>query len=82
MTTLERIHEKLEEIKMKTVVRDGKKKKVPVPKEGYKVVDGKYVKMSSKEKTKRSKSATKAAKGKKSKQSQITKKRNKSIKRK
>ena len=49
----------LQELKKKTVIRHGKKVKKVVGKKGYKVVDGKLVKMSAKEKRARAKAGKK-----------------------
>ncbi len=55
-----------ERIKKKVVVRDGKRKRVKrSTKAGYKVVDGKESRMSSKEKRNRSKSQKKGARKRK-----------------
>jgi hypothetical protein len=62
------------------VVRGGKIIKKLVHKPGYKIVDGKYEKMDSKEKRNRLKGAKKAAKRRKVHMSSIIKKRNKSLK--
>lgn len=64
---------------MVTVIRNRKRVKKLAPKEGYKVINGKYVKMSSKEKIKRSKASIKAAKKKKSQSKNIARKRAKSM---
>ena len=72
---IDRLNKSLEEVKKKTVIRQGKRVKIPVSKPGYKVVDDKYVKVSSGEKRNRSKSQKKAAKKKRSKQKQISRKR-------
>ena len=66
--------------KMKRVVRAGKVVRKLVHRDGYKVVDGKYVKMSSSEKMKRSKASKKGAKKKKGHQSAINRSRKKSMK--
>ena len=72
-----------EAIKKKKVVRDGKKVTIKVTdKDGYKIVDGKEVKMSADELRKRSKGAKKGAKKAKSKSSQTDRKRKQSIKKK
>lgn len=62
------------------VVRGGKVYRKLICKPGYKVEDGKCVKMDSEEKRNRLKAAKKSAKKRKSKMASIIKKRNKSIK--
>ena len=66
--------------KMERVVRGGKKVKKQVCKSGYKVVDGKCVKIGIKERLSRIKGAIKAAKKKKGQSAAIAKKRAKSMK--
>ena len=71
----------IEALKKSIVYRDGKKKLLKkTDKEGYKTVDGKEVKMSSKERKNRSISSKKAAKKKKGQQSKISKLRAKTMK--
>jgi hypothetical protein len=66
--------------KMKTVIRGGKRmKKLDCP-PGKKALNGKCVRISSKEKMVRSKAAKKSARGKKGKQAAISRKRAKSMK--
>jgi hypothetical protein len=73
--------ELIEALKKSIVYRDGKKKILKKSdKEGYKTVDGKEVKMSSKERKNRSISSKKAAKKKKGQQGSINRAREKSIK--
>ena len=62
------------------VIRKGKKVKKLVPRTGYKVINGKYVKMSSQEKIKRARSAIKASKKRAVQMNKINKKRKKSMK--
>ena len=75
-TFKELMDEFVEALKRKVVYRDGKRvvKKV-TDKDGYKVVGGKEVKMSSKEKLARKKAGKIAARKRKSKSAQIAKKR-------
>ena len=68
--------------KTKRVVRDKKKIRKKVCKEGYKVVDNKCVKMDAGEKRTRSRSAKKGAKKKKGQKASIARKRAKSMKKK
>lgn len=70
----------LDEGRYKYIVRGRKKVKRLKPRKGYKVVDGKYVKMKSSEKMKRKIAQRKAAKKRKSKKSQINRKRKLSMK--
>lgn len=74
------IREIIQEIKKKRVVRGGKRTIKKQCRPGYKLVNGKCVKMSSKEKKTRSRSQRKASKKRKSKSSQIARKRKKSMK--
>lgn len=61
------------------VVRKGKKKRRKKPREGYRIVDGKYVRMSMKERKKRKVSQKRAAKKRRTKKSQILRKRKTSM---
>lgn len=70
--------ETLNEVKKKLVVRGGKKVKIGVKKPGYKIVDGKYVKMSGQEKLIKKKAGKKAAKKRKAKQASISRKQKRS----
>ena len=70
-----------ETIKKVKVVRDGKKKIIKkTDRDGYKIVDGKEIKMSPKELKNRSKSAKKGAKKAKTKSSHANMQRKKSMK--
>lgn len=72
--------QELDEIAKKRVVRGGKIiRKIP-PKKGYKVVNGRYVKMSASEKRVRSKAAKRGARKSRSKKASTTRKRKKSMK--
>ena len=73
--------ESMDEARKEKVVRGGKKTKRLKRKKGYKIVDGRYVKMSASEKRSRSKAAKKGARKRKSQRSSITRKRKKSMKR-
>lgn len=64
----------------KYVVRNRKKVKKLVHRPGYKIVNGKYVRMKSSEKIKRKIAARKASKKRKAKKSQIKRKRSLSMK--
>jgi len=75
------IDEELDEARKEKVIRGGKKTKRLKRKKGYKVINGKYVKMSSSEKRTRSRAAKKGARKRKSQRSSITRKRKKSMKR-
>jgi hypothetical protein len=72
--------QELDEIAKKRVVRGGKIiRKIP-PKKGYKVVNGRYVKMSASEKRVRSKAAKRGARKSRSKKASTVRKRKKSMK--
>jgi hypothetical protein len=72
--------QELDEIAKKRVVRGGKIiRKIP-PKKGYKVVNGRYVKMSASEKRVRSKAAKRGARKSRSKKASTIRKRKKSMK--
>lgn len=62
------------------VVRGGKRMKKKKPKKGFKVVNGKYVKMKSSEKLHRKKAQRKGARKRKAKKSIINRKRKRSMK--
>lgn len=72
--------QELDEIAKKRVVRGGKIiRKIP-PKKGYKVVNGRYVKMSASEMRVRSKAAKRGARKSRSKKASTVRKRKKSMK--
>ena len=71
--------EELDESRMKRVVRGGKVKRRLKPKKGYKVQDGRYVKISAQEKMKRRKGAKKAAKKRRTKKGAIQRKTKRSM---
>jgi len=72
--------QELDEIVKKKVVRNGKiVRKIP-PKQGYKVVNGRYVKMSASEQRVRSKAAKRGARKSRSKKASTARKRAKSMK--
>lgn len=74
--------ELLEAIKRKRVIRGGKKvTKRVTDREGYKMIDGKEVRMSAQERRKRKKGARRSSKKRIVKKNQISRKRNKSLKR-
>ena len=75
----EELPEILDEARYVYVVRNRKKKRRLEPRPGYKVVGGKYKKMTGGEKMKRKIAARKAAKKRKAKKSQIKRKRNLSM---
>ena len=69
----------VDEAKTEVVVRGGKKKRRVKPKKGFRVVDGKYVKMTPAEMTMRKKAAKRGARKRKSKKSVMAAKRKRSI---
>jgi len=71
--------EELDESRYKKVVRGGKVKRRLKPKKGYKVQDGRYVKVSSQERLKRKKGARKAARKRRSKKGAIQRKTKRSM---
>lgn len=75
----EELPEILEEAKYIYVVRNKKKKRRLEPRPGYKIVNGKYKKMSGTEKMARKIAQRKAAKKRKAKKSQINRKRRLSL---
>lgn len=80
MKTVEELLDKyIGEGRYQYVIRNRKKVKRLRPKKGFKVVDGKYVKMKSSEKRKRKRSAIKSSRKRKSKRASIQRKRNKSM---
>jgi hypothetical protein len=72
--------EEIDEVAKINVIRGGKRVKKLPPKKGYKVINGKYVRMSASEKRVRSKAAKRSARKLKSKKSSISRKRKKSMK--
>lgn len=69
----------LAELLKKTVVRNGKYKRIPVKKKGYKAVGGKYKRISNSEKRKRSLSGKRTQRKLKGRQSSIQRKRKRSM---
>jgi hypothetical protein len=69
-----------EGLRKKAVVRGGKRVKVKIGKKGFKMKDGKLVKITGKEKQKRAKGAKKASKKRKISMKKSLKKRAKSMK--
>jgi hypothetical protein len=76
----EYIDEEINEVQRERVVRGGKKVRKLKRKPGYKVKNGRYVKISSSEKRKRSRGAKKGARKRKSQKSSIERKRKRSMK--
>jgi hypothetical protein len=74
------IDDELDEARTERVVRGGKKVRKLKRKPGYKVKNGRYVKISSSEKRKRSRGAKKGARKRKSQKSSIERKRKRSMK--
>jgi hypothetical protein len=77
----EYIDEEINEVQRERVVRSGKKIRRLKRKPGYKVKNGRYVKISSSEKRARSKAAKKGARKRKPQRSSIQRKRKKSLRR-
>jgi hypothetical protein len=75
------IDDELDEARTERVVRGGKKVRKLKRKPGYKVKNGRYVKISSSEKRARSKAAKKGARKRKPQRSSIQRKRKKSLRR-
>ena len=71
--------EELDESRMKRVVRGGKVKRRLKPKKGYKVQNGRYVRLSAQERLKRKRGAKRAARKRRSKRGAIQRKTKRSM---